>query len=105
MARFYGSVGFVETVETRPGIWEPKETVRLYYGDVNRNATRWSANTDSTNDDLALNSQISIVADAFAVDKFYSIKWIKHMGVKWKVTTVEPQPPRLILSLGGVYNG
>ena len=92
-------------VETAPGVYTPQDTVREYYGDVKRNTTRWVANSDSTNDDLTVNTQISIVADPFAIEKFYSIKWIEFMGVKWKITNVDPQPPRLILTLGEVYNG
>lgn len=106
MTRWYGKVGYSETVETKPGVWMDNETVREYYGDVLRNTTRWSQNSESTNDNLTINAQISIVADAFAIDKFYSIKWIEFMGVKWSVDSIDPtQPPRLILTLGGVWNG
>lgn len=105
MARWYGKVGYSELVETSPGVWTPQDTVREYYGDVIRNTTRWAVNSDSTNDDLTVNSQISIVADPFATDKFYSMKWIEFMGAKWKVNSVDPQPPRLLLTLGGVWNG
>jgi len=106
MAKWSGKVGYSETVETVPGVWMPQDTVRKYYGDVTRNTTRWAGNSDSTNDNLTVNTQISIVADPFAFEKFYSIKWIEFMGVKWSVDSVDPtQPPRLILTLGGVYNG
>lgn len=105
MAKWYGKVGYSETVETSPGVWAPHDTVREYYGDVIRNTTKWAVNSDSTNDDLTVNSQISIVADPFANNKFHSMKWIEFMGARWKVTSVEPQPPRLLLTLGGVWNG
>jgi hypothetical protein len=105
MAKWYGKIGYSETVETVPGVWMPKDTVREYYGDVIRNSTRWAANPNSTNDNLTVNSQISIVADAFANDKFYSMKWIEFMGAKWSISSVDPQPPRLLLTLGGVWNG
>ena len=105
MAKWYGKVGYSETVETSPGVWVPQDTVREYYGDVIRSTTRWSVNSNSTNDDLTVNSQISIVADPFANNKFHSMKWIEFMGARWKVTSVEPQPPRLLLTLGGVWNG
>ncbi len=105
MMRWYGKVGYSETVETKPGVYQNQDTVREYYGDVKRNSTRWVTNSDSTNDDLTVSTQISIVADAFAFEKFYSIKWIEYMGVKWKVTNADPQPPRILLTLGGVYNG
>lgn len=105
MAKWYGKVGYSETVETSPGVWVPHDTVREYYGDVIRNTTKWTVNSDSTNDDLTVNSQISIVADPFANNKFHSMKWIEFIGARWKVTSVEPQPPRLLLTLGGVWNG
>ena len=105
MGKWYGEIGYSETVETTPGVWMPQDTIRSYYGDVIRNTTRWSGNSNSTNDDLTVNSQISIVADPFANEKFHSMKWINFMGVRWEITTVDPQPPRLLLTLGGVYNG
>ena len=106
MTRWYGKVGYSETVETAPGVWTTLDTVREYYGDIKRNTTRWAGNSESTNDNLTVNTQISIIADPFAIEKFYSIKWIEFMGVKWGVDSVDPtQPPRLLLTLGGVYNG
>lgn len=105
MARWFGKVGYSETVEGVPGVYAPKDIVHEYYGDVIRNSTRWNGKSDSTNDDLTVNVQISIVADPFAIDNFYSMKWIEYLGTKWKITSVEPQIPRLLLTLGGVWNG
>ena len=105
MAKWFGKVGYSETVETRPGVHTPQITVREYYGDIIRNNTRWSTNSDSTNDNLTVNCQISIVVDPFALNKFHSIKWIEFMETKWKVSNVEPQFPRLLLTLGGEWNG
>ena len=105
MAKWFGKIGYSETVETTPGVWTPQETVKEYFGDVIRNNTRWSGNSESTNDNLTVNSQISIVSDPFAIEKFYSMKWIEFMGTKWEVSSVEPQFPRLLIQLGGVWNG
>ena len=106
MTKWYGKVGYSETVETAPGVWTSQDTVREYYGDIKRNTARWAGNSNSTNDNLTVTTQISIVADAFAIEKFHSIKWVEFMGVKWAVDSVDPtQPPRLLLTLGGVYNG
>lgn len=105
MARWFGKVGYSETVETAPGVWMPQDTVCEYTGDVNRNSTRWTGRSESTNDELTLNVQISIVADPFAIEHFSSIKWIEYMGAKWKIVNTEPQLPRILLTLGGVYNG
>lgn len=105
MAKWFGKVGYSETVETAPGVWLPQDTVHEYYGDVKRNNTKWSGNSESTNDNLTVNVQISIVADPFAIEHFSSIKWIEFMGAKWKIVNIELQLPRLLLSLGGVWNG
>lgn len=106
MNRWFGKVGYSETLETRPGVWKSQDTVREYYGDIVRNNTRWTGSSDSVNDNLTVNTQISIVADPFAIEKFHAIKWIEFMGVRWKVDNIDPnQPPRLLLTLGDVWNG
>lgn len=107
--KFYGIVGYSETVEEtgdREGIWmQDKIRERRYYGDVLRNTRRWDNNADSTNDNLNINNQISIIADDFAYNHCDALKYVKWMGACWKITNVEVQRPRLILTIGGVYNG
>lgn len=105
MAKWYGKVGYSETGETSPGVWDNTDTERNYYGEIIQNTSRWSPNSDSTNDNLLINNKISIVADPFAYQNFHKIKYCEFMGAKWEVTNVEPKYPRLILTLGGVYNG
>ena len=105
MAKWYGRVGYVETVEIEPGVWEPKVTERPYFGDLLKNVSKWVANTNSVNDNLNVANQISIVADPYAYQHFSSVKYVEFMDAMWDVTSVEPQYPRLILSIGGVYDG
>jgi len=105
MAKFYGLIGYATPVETEPGIWDDEITERTYAGDLTRNTSRWSTNSSSTNDDLNISNLISIIADPFAYQNFHSMKYVEFMGTKWKITNVEVQYPRLILTVGGVYNG
>lgn len=104
MAKWFGKIGYAQTVETRPGIYEDKIVEREYFGDVIRN-TRRLQSSDQLNDDITISNEISIIADPFAYDNFHSIRYAEFMKTKWKVSNVEVQYPRLILSLGGVYNG
>ena len=104
MAKYLGKIGFIETTETTPGIWEPSVTERHYYGELLRNSRRRDT-PNNINDDLAISNEISILADPYAVNHFYSIEYIEFSDALWKVTNVEVQYPRLILTLGGVYNG
>ena len=104
MAKFYGNIGFAETVETEPGVWVEKMTVRPYYGDLVRN-TRRLENSGGVNDNVNISNDISIIADPYANHNFHSIRYIEFMGAKWKVSNIEVRYPRLILTIGGVYNG
>lgn len=103
MAKFYGKIGYGKQAETVPGVWENQITELFYYGDVVRN-TRGLQNSQNLNDSINVSNQFSIVADPFAVQNFHLMKYIEYMDTKWKITNVEVQYPRLILSVGGVYN-
>jgi len=104
--RFYGNVGYGESVETPPdsGVWIDEITEVIYSGDVIRNARRLSEG-ENLNSDLSVTNSISIVADQYANEHFFAIRYISWMGTNWTVTEVEVQRPRLILRLGEVYNG
>ena len=104
MAKFSGIVGYNEaTVETSPGIWEEVEVTRQYYGELTRNNR--SLQTADLNDNIKITNTISIVSDPYANENFHSMRYVEFMGTKWKIESVEVQYPRLILTIGGVYNG
>lgn len=104
MAKFYGKIGFADPVETSPGVWTEKIVERNYFGDIIRN-TRRLQSSDQLNDDINISNEISIVADPYANQNFHSMRYVEFMGAKWKITNVEVRYPRLILTVGGVYNG
>lgn len=104
MAKFYGVIGFVTTEETTPGVWTEQITERFYYGDLVRN-TRRLQSSDTVNDSIDISNEIGIVADPFARENFHAMRYVKFMGAAWKVSSVEVQYPRLILTVGGLYNG
>lgn len=102
--KFFGVIGFVNSEETKPDVYEEVATERSYYGDVTKNYKKWEA-SENLNDNININNSISIVADPFLYEHFFAIRYVEWMGTKWKVNNVEIQYPRLILSVGGVYNG
>jgi hypothetical protein len=106
MARFFGEVGYGESIEnpSDSGVWIDEITEVQYYGDVIRD-TRKLDSGESLNDNISVNNAISIVADDYAIAHFFKIKYIRWAGVLWTITNVEVKSPRLILSLGSVYNG
>lgn len=102
MAKFYGTVGFVKIVESAPGVWTEQIVERKYYGNV-ISRTR-SLQSNGVNDNINISDEISIVADPFANENYFAIRFVEYMGAKWKVQSISVQFPRLNLSLGGLYN-
>ena len=104
MAKFSGNVGFAVDVETSPGIWEPLHVERKMRGDVITMSLRHQP-TSNLNDDIALTNRISLILDTFSYEHYHNLRYVEYLGNKWKVTSVDVQRPRLILTLGGVWNG
>ena len=106
MARFHGNVGYGISQEIEPGVWQDSIEEREYFGDVIRNTRRLEPAQDSVNSDISVGNSISIVADEYAFEHWHLIKYVQWEGHLWTVTMVEiAQRPRLILSIGKVYNG
>lgn len=104
MAKFYGKIGYAVTEETAPGVWKEQITEREYYGDLIRN-TRSLQSSGQLNDNINISNELSIVADPFANQNFHNMRYVEYMGTRWKISNVRVEYPRLILTLGGVYNG
>ena len=104
MGKWDGKIGYAETIETEPGIWEEQITERKHYGDVL--SGRWMRqSSDKVNNDINLSNRISIIADPFAIQNCSSMVYVEYAGSKWKISDIEINHPRLIINLGGVYNG
>ena len=103
MSKFCGVIGYAVTKETEPGIWEEQIVEVEYFGDVIRNSRRFSGSA-KVNDDINISNQISIIADPFANNNFHAMKYVVFMGAKWKISEVTVQYPRLVLTIGGLYN-
>ena len=104
MAKWYGNVGYIDSIETTPGIWEEQEIDRPYFGDSIRN-TRLLQNSGEINDNVNIGNHISIVADPYAINHIHAMRYAEFQGTKWKITNVDVQYPRLILTIGGIYHG
>lgn len=104
MAKFSGKIGFIKPVETEPGIWKSQTVERQYYGDLIRN-TRLYQPSDSVNDNVNISNNISVIADPYANENSQYMKYVIVQGTKWKISNIDIQYPRMILTIGGVYNG
>jgi hypothetical protein len=104
--RFHGAVGYAETQQaTSPGVFEEIITERTYFGDVISASRRLETPVETLNNNVALENSIAIVADAFALSNFTTMRYVTWNGQRWKITNVEIRRPRLVLTIGELWNG
>ena len=104
MARFCGKVGYVDPDEESKGVFVNKPEEHVYYGDTTNISKRWQTN-ENLNDDIRLEQNVSIMADAYAYKNYWKIRYIIIDDIAWRVTNVQVARPRLLLYIGGIYNG
>ena len=104
MAKFHGKIGYAETAETAPGVHKEVMVERVYQGDILQDR-RLIVAGEGVNPGTTLGNSISIVADAYANEHYFAIRYAEWSGVRWTVQDVEVQHPRLLLRLGEVYSG
>lgn len=104
MARFYGKIGYATTTEVSPGVYKPQITEHEYFGDVLQDIRQYEM-SGKVNENVNISNRFSVVADVYAYDNYALMRYVEFMGVKWTVTKVEIMYPRIIISVGGLYNG
>lgn len=102
--KYCDNIGFSDKVEVRPTIWEDSNVEKKYFGDVISLGQDYNK-TENVNDDVIISAQISIISDDYINHSISKIKYVTLMGSKWKVKNIKPVFPRLIITLGGIYNG
>lgn len=104
MSKWFGKIGYAIQEESEPGMWEDEIIERDYYGDLLTDNRKRQSNNNVL-DEITLSNMVSIIADPFAYNNCSCMAYAEIMGARWKITEVEVKPPRLNLTIGGVYNG
>lgn len=104
MARTRAIVGYRESVLLAPGSYGEKIVERPLRGTVEKLSQKMEMG-EKVNNDLSINNTLSLVADAYAREHFAAIVYVAWMGSLWTVSSVKVERPRLILQMGGIYNG
>lgn len=104
MAKFYGAIGYISDEVGGVDVIVEKPIERMYKGDLIKNNRRLNS-SEELNDNVTISNQISILADPYANNHMHDMRYVKWRGTAWKVVSIDVQPPRLLLTLGGVYNG
>lgn len=104
MNQFRGKIGFSIPVNKGHGIYDNSVVERTYRGDILSQSRKLDAGTN-INDNIDMNIRLSILSDDFLNVHLSQITYVHYMGGVWKVKSIEPSRPRIVLALGGVYNG
>lgn len=104
MAKFYGVIGYEIMEEVRPSVYKPRFVEREMIGDLTRRGRRFDFGSQ-VNGEMTITNTISIIADPYAMNHFQDMRYVVYQGAKWTISSVEVEYPRLLLTLGGVYNG
>lgn len=112
MAKCYVEIGFAVTKERTTddeqpigtGVYDEVITPRNYYAEIVKNI-RNTTSDDKVNSDILLNNTFSIIADPYASENYFAMRYVKFRGCKWKVSGIDVQYPRLVINVGGIYNG
>lgn len=104
MNKWAGVIGFAINAETTPGVWEDSITEKTYVGDIIDVRVRRNT-TQDINDNINLSAKISVVMNPYLRDHLDKLRYLTYFGSCWKISDISVEFPRLVISLGGVYNG
>lgn len=104
MAKWSGVIGYAGNVEVRSGVNADSIIERPYFGDIGRNVRRLQGGT-TVNDGITISNEISVISDPYAIQNFHKMRYLSYMGENWRIESAEVQYPRVIVTLGGVWNG
>lgn len=109
MAKFSGVIGYQEEVEIAPGIWDTQYLEKPARGDILQKNHRWNAMNYSTVSSDSISDRITIGADDFVMRlcRQKRIRYVKFEGddTRYSVMDAAVDRPRIVLSIGGVFNG
>lgn len=111
MAKFAGLVGYVTEQEKVPGVWTIVENPVMMRGDIirqvsdNMNDLKVGTSINKIYSDIFLSHRVSLMADSYAFENYMRIQWVMINGKKWKATSIEVQRPRIIISIGRLWDG
>ena len=103
--RVSGVIGYGEQTKIRPGVVEDVIIEKKFRGETVRPPSSGHDEGGKVNDDLKVGVTLSIVAGAYHSTHVHAIRYITWQGKRWKVANVDVAHPRLIMRLGGLYNG
>lgn len=104
MAKFYGAIGYSIITETSPGVWIDEVVERNYTGDEIKAKRIWQP-SENVNPNFTISDSISIVADEFMLANMQMMKYVRWRGAVWSINSISIDRPRMVLAIGGLFNG
>lgn len=104
--KYSGLAGFNEKdIEVRPGVLQNQIKERRIKGNVLNYGHYNSDTPNSMQQDVSIRNRLSIIMDPYIKKNFNNILYVTFMNVRWSISSLTINGNRVILDLGGVYNG
>ena len=103
MPKCSGVIGYALAGETQPGVWTEGITEKKYIGEIVKDNRR-IVDQSEINGSINISNNISIISNRFMLDNMAYMRYLTFNNSKWKISSVEIKPPRIIITLGGLYN-
>lgn len=102
--KYSGKVGYAVQTETAPGVWTKEIKEVHMYGDTLSYGAQ-PVSSDKVNQDVALSNEISLMGNPIIFENLSTLEYLILSGIKWEITSINLDPPRIKVALGGVWNG
>lgn len=101
--KWYGKIGFATTKETEPDVFVTEIEEHEYFGDILK-ASKSTRFDNTVNPSISISNQLSVISDPFIQRNFHKIVYVTFGGAKWTISSINVEPPRLIMTFGELYN-
>jgi hypothetical protein len=103
VAKWSGKIGFAETVLGDDDVSRTTIVEKKYRGDVLQDTRKWD-DSEKINGDITINNRISVVARDYMLTHLQYMRYVTWQGAKWRISNISVAFPRVILSIGELYN-
>lgn len=98
------SLGFAESKQVRPGIWDDEITEVPKLAEV-RQRTETFQVEGNVIPEYKTTTSVSVLSQGPVKPDYSNLRYVLYAGERWIVTSAVHEPPRMTLFIGEVYSG
>ena len=105
MNRVIIKLGFSYTRDDGHGVWKQVNTEKVYKAEITSHKWYLNREKDTPNVSYKTGESFSVLMDSFLQENLGYITYVVLNGVKWDISSIDVQRPRVHITPGGMYHG